>query len=65
MSVTRLTVAGTVEDRILALQDRKQQLASRALGDDDQADPDAAGDGPGRTRLNNLSMQDLHFLFAG
>ena len=47
--------ADTVEDRILALQERKRKLVSAALGDG------AAGmQGAGR-----LTLQDLHFLFSG
>lgn len=48
----RLTIADTVEDRILALQEKKRKLAEAALGD---------GDAGVHARL---TMEDLHFLFS-
>lgn len=53
--VTRITIPGTVEDRILALQEKKRQLVSSALSDGKQ--------GTGTT--NRLTMDDLRFLFGG
>lgn len=52
--MTRITVPDTVEDRILALQARKQTLVDAAL---------AAGAGPG-SGANRLTMEDLHSLFG-
>ena len=52
VEVLRLTIQGTVEDRILALQDKKRKLAAAALGD-------------GEFRLGRLSQQDLINLFGG
>jgi SNF2 family DNA or RNA helicase len=54
--VTRITIPGTVEDRILELQDRKRQLVADVLGG-------GAGDRGGAT--NRLSMQELQYLFYG
>ncbi|BDA41061.1 Helicase-like transcription factor CHR28 [Coccomyxa sp. Obi] len=51
--VMRLIIADTVEDRILALQEKKRRLAEVALGDGD------AG-----MQASRLTMEDLHFLFS-
>ncbi|EOD20381.1 hypothetical protein EMIHUDRAFT_59906, partial [Emiliania huxleyi CCMP1516] len=34
--VVRLSIAGTVEERILALQEKKRQIAAATLGDEDE-----------------------------
>lgn len=49
--VYRLVVRDTVEERILALQDKKRQLASGALGDKNKA------------LMNKLSLDDIAYLF--
>ncbi|KAK9831907.1 hypothetical protein WJX81_008001 [Elliptochloris bilobata] len=54
--VTRITIEGTVEDKILQLQERKRAMAETALGD---------SDGGLRAAAGRLTMQDLHFLFSG
>ncbi|KAF9305631.1 hypothetical protein BG003_001317, partial [Podila horticola] len=51
--VHRLCIPDTVEDRILALQKKKQALADGALGE---------GDVP---KLPQLELQELMFLFRG
>lgn len=48
--------AGTVEDKILQLQERKRAMAETALGD---------GVGGLRAAAGRLTMQDLQFLFSG
>lgn len=55
MHVTRITVAGSVEDRILELQQRKRELVAAALSEGH--DGAAAG--------GRLSLEDLRFLFQG
>ena len=45
--------ADTVEDRILALQQKKRELAEAALGD-----------GDGGVQASRLTMEDLQFLFS-
>lgn len=55
MHVTRITVAGSVEDRILQLQQRKREVVAAAL-----AEGRDGGASAGR-----LSMDDLRFLFEG
>ncbi|CAN0888209.1 Helicase-like transcription factor CHR28 [Linum grandiflorum] len=52
VTVTRLTVADTVEDRILALQDEKRKMVSSAFGEDQS----------GGT-ATKLTVEDLRFLF--
>ena len=47
--------AGTVEERILALQDRKRKIVSAAFGDE-------AG---GSQQASRLTKEDLHYLFTG
>ena len=47
--------AGTVEERILALQDSKRKIVSAAF-DDDSGSPQQS---------NRLTKEDLHFLFTG
>ncbi|KAJ3290082.1 hypothetical protein HK104_007024 [Borealophlyctis nickersoniae] len=51
VKVMRLTIPGTVEDRILQLQERKREIARGALGD-------------GAIKSGRLSIADLIFLFA-
>ena len=52
----RITIPGTVEDRILKLQDTKRQLISDVLGG---GGGDRAGAG------SRLTLQDLQYLFYG
>ncbi|KAK1557308.1 hypothetical protein Q3G72_022192 [Acer saccharum] len=52
VSVLRLTVKDTVEDRILALQQKKREMVASAFGEDEN--------GGRRTRL---TMDDLKYLF--
>ncbi|KAL1923656.1 uncharacterized protein VTP21DRAFT_8636 [Calcarisporiella thermophila] len=49
--VNRLTIADTVEDKIVELQEKKRELAKGALGELNS------------TRLNKLSVEDLLYLF--
>ena len=56
--VCRFTVRDTVEDRILALQDRKRAMVAAAFGDE-------ADDGfGGSSRRAQLTTEDLVFLFG-
>ena len=65
--VCRLTVADTVEARILALQEHKRALAAAAFGE-----PHAGGDGAAVSaadaaadaQRSRLTVEDLLFLFA-
>lgn len=52
VTVSRLTVKDTVEDRILALQDKKREMVASAFGEDKS--------GGGQTRL---TVDDLNYLF--
>ena len=52
--VVRFTVRGTVEDRILALQDRKRAMVSAAFGEDND----------GCVQRTQLTLEDLVFLFG-
>ena len=54
VKVVRFTVRGTVEDRILALQDRKRAMVAAAFGEDTE----------GRVRRAQLTLEDLVFLFG-
>ncbi len=47
--------AGTVEERILALQESKRKIVSAAFGDDSG----------GLQQTARLTKEDLHFLFTG
>lgn len=52
VTVLRLTVRDTVEDRILALQQKKREMVSSAFGEDE-----AGG------RQTRLTVEDLNYLF--
>lgn len=53
--VTRITIDGTVEQRMLELQEGKKQMVSAALAD-----------GPDGSRAaGRLTMDELRFLFNG
>lgn len=52
VNVTRITVADTVEDKILQLQEKKREVINATFGD---------GAGAGKARLTG---QDLLFLFS-
>nr|XP_043612556.1 helicase-like transcription factor CHR28 [Erigeron canadensis] len=54
VTVTRLTIKDTVEDRILALQEEKRKMVASAFGED-QSGASAKG----------LTPEDLRFLFMG
>lgn len=54
VTVLRLTVKDTVEDRILALQQKKREMVSSAFGEDE-----AGG------RQSRLTEKDLQYLFNG
>ncbi|KZV52280.1 hypothetical protein F511_39389 [Dorcoceras hygrometricum] len=54
VSVFRLTVKDTVEDRILALQQRKREMVSSAFGEDETGG-----------RQTRLTVEDLKYLFSG
>lgn len=47
--------AGTVEERILALQDSKRKIVSAAFGNEDG----------GSQQASRLTKEDLHYLFTG
>lgn len=51
--VTRITVEGTIEDRILELQEKKKVLAEAALGEGDY-----------KNTVNKLTVRELYDLFA-
>lgn len=53
--VYKLTVAGSVEERILKLQEQKRELAKAAFGDGDG--------GLGKAKAAKLSMKDILYLF--
>lgn len=57
VKVVRFTVRDTVEDRILALQDRKRAMVAAAFGDE-------AEDQSGSSRRAQLTTEDLVFLFG-
>ncbi|XP_042376321.1 helicase-like transcription factor CHR28 [Zingiber officinale] len=52
VKVSRITIEDTVEDRILALQEKKRKLISSSFGD-----------GHGGGKASQLSVEDLKFLF--
>ncbi|XP_057764545.1 helicase-like transcription factor CHR28 isoform X2 [Salvia miltiorrhiza] len=52
VSVYRLTVKDTVEDRILALQERKREMVASAFGEDETGG-----------RQTRLTVEDLKYLF--
>ncbi|XP_042029691.1 helicase-like transcription factor CHR28 isoform X2 [Salvia splendens] len=52
VSVYRLTVKDTVEDRILALQERKRAMVASAFGEDETG-----------SRQTRLTVEDLEYLF--
>ena len=54
MIVYKLTIANSVEERILQLQDRKRELAKAAIGDGDMAS---------KAKAAKMSMKDILFLF--
>ncbi|XAR59134.1 DNA helicase [Bertholletia excelsa] len=54
VTVLRLTVKDTVEDRILALQQKKREMVASAFGEDEN--------GGGQSRL---TIEDLEYLFRG
>jgi SNF2 family DNA or RNA helicase len=52
VNVSRFTVKNTIEDRILALQERKRQIVSSAFGENDVGE-----------QKNRLTVEDLRYLF--
>ncbi|KAJ4890975.1 SNF2 domain-containing protein / helicase domain-containing protein / zinc finger protein-related [Raphanus sativus] len=54
VTVTRITIKNTVEERILALQETKRIVVASALGED-----------PGELSATRLTEQDLGYLFFG
>ncbi|OMO65056.1 SNF2-related protein [Corchorus olitorius] len=52
VTVSRLTVKDTVEDRILALQQKKREMVASAFGEDETGD-----------RQTRLTVEDLEYLF--
>lgn len=54
VTVTRLTIKDTVEDRILSLQEEKRKMVASAFGED--------GSGASTTRL---TLEELRYLFMG
>lgn len=55
MIVYKLTIADTVEERILQLQDKKRDLANAAIGEGDMA---------ARAKAAKMDMKDIMFLFG-
>ncbi|GLT75114.1 hypothetical protein SLA2020_468630 [Shorea laevis] len=53
VSVLRLTVKDTVEDRILALQQKKRDMVASAFGEDETG-----------SRQTRLTVEDLEYLFS-
>ncbi|CAA7041133.1 unnamed protein product [Microthlaspi erraticum] len=53
VTVTRITINDTVEERILTLQEKKREMVASALGED-----------PGELSATRLTVQDLHYLFG-
>ncbi|GKV45870.1 hypothetical protein SLEP1_g52903 [Rubroshorea leprosula] len=53
VSVLRLTVKDTVEDRILALQEKKREMVASAFGEDETGG-----------RQTRLTVEDLEYLFS-
>ncbi|GLI60468.1 hypothetical protein VaNZ11_002626 [Volvox africanus] len=53
VNVTRITIAGSVEDRILELQQSKRELVAAALSEGRD----------GNAAAGRLTLDDLHFLF--
>ncbi|XP_077219521.1 helicase-like transcription factor CHR28 isoform X2 [Tasmannia lanceolata] len=54
VTVSRLTVQDTVEDRILALQEKKREMVASAFGEDETG-----------CRQTRLTVEDLKYLFLG
>ncbi|KAL3519683.1 hypothetical protein ACH5RR_017832 [Cinchona calisaya] len=54
VTVLRLTVEDTVEDRILALQQKKREMVANAFGEDETGG-----------QATRLTLQDLEYLFRG
>ncbi|KAL1803552.1 hypothetical protein ACET3Z_032199 [Daucus carota] len=54
VTVSRITISNTVEDRILALQEEKRKMVASAFGEDQ-----SGGTG------SRLSVEDLRYLFMG
>ncbi|XP_029116867.1 helicase-like transcription factor CHR28 isoform X1 [Elaeis guineensis] len=52
VTVSRLTVNDTVEDRILALQEKKREMVASAFGEDESG-----------SRQTRLTVEDLNYLF--
>ncbi|KAG6475961.1 hypothetical protein ZIOFF_065193 [Zingiber officinale] len=52
VTVSRLTVKDTVEDRILALQEKKREMVASAFGEDESG-----------SRQTRLTVEDLNYLF--
>ncbi|GAA0176295.1 hypothetical protein LIER_29308 [Lithospermum erythrorhizon] len=53
VTVVRLTVKDTVEDRILALQQKKREMVASAFGEDESG-----------TQQSRLTVEDLQYLFG-
>lgn len=58
VTITRITIPDTIEDRILDLQKIKQNLANEALGENIPGQE-------GRQSMRSLSRNDLLYLFTG
>ncbi|GMJ03408.1 SNF2-RING-HELICASE-LIKE 2, chromatin remodeling 28 [Hibiscus trionum] len=54
VTVTRITIKDTVEDRILSLQDEKRKMVASAFGEDQ-----------GGVSATRLTVEDLRYLFMG
>ncbi|PKI63963.1 hypothetical protein CRG98_015639 [Punica granatum] len=52
VTVTRITIKDTVEDRILSLQDEKRKMVASAFGEDQ-----------GGSSATRLTVEDLRYLF--
>jgi SNF2 family DNA or RNA helicase len=56
VQVTKITIPNTIEDRIVELQERKQELMNMALSE---------GNEMGGNRAQRLSRNELIYLFRG
>lgn len=52
VTVSRLTVQDTVEDKILSLQEKKREMVASAFGEDESG-----------SRQTRLTVEDLRYLF--
>jgi len=58
VEVIRITIQGTVEDRILSLQEKKREMVDAAL-------VEGGGSQEGHHAASRLTERDLEYLFLG